>query len=334
MKRTKKAEKQINAILCSDLHIMEKNPVCRTDDIMKAMVNKLEWLQNLQRKYKCPVLCAGDIFDHWKPSPLLISTALKWLPDNLIAIPGQHDLPQHNLELIEKSGFWALVEAGKLYFKYDVGKKLYDQNYRVYLTPFGKSPRQPDKEENNILMLHQLTWQKEPWPGADPKGNARKLLKDNPDFDLIITGDNHQAFTEEYKGRLLVNPGSMLRKSADQIDFRPRVYLWNAESNAVTAEYYPIEKGVLTRQHIDIKEERQNRLDSFIELIQSDEFEITVDFEKNIMKAMEQSKVPQLIKNKVLEAIDNGLKQTILILKCRIHQMMKPRTHCVTQSDN
>jgi DNA repair exonuclease SbcCD nuclease subunit len=157
--------------------------------------------------------------------------------------------------------------------------------------------------EKAVLMLHQLTWQKEPWPGAPPEGNARKLLKENPDFDLIITGDNHQAFTEEYKGRLLVNPGSMMRSTAKQIDFQPRVYLWNAESNTVQIEYLSIEKSVVSREHLEMQEERTNRLDSFIEVLQSEEFEIGVSFEENIKHVLKSTKISKSVKDKVLEAV-------------------------------
>jgi predicted phosphodiesterase len=249
---------------------------------------------------------------------------LKYLPDNLIAIPGQHDLPQHNLDLIEKSGFNALMEAGKInYFnkrhiKYFPDDRYYSDYLEYNLTdtdsdaclyfgiPFGNSwdiKLSGMSDMKSILMLHQLTWQKEPWPGADPEGNARKLLKENPDFDLIITGDNHQAFTEEYKGRLLVNPGSIMRSTAKQIDFQPRVYLWNAESNTVQIEYLPIEKSVVSREHLEMQEERTNRLDSFIEVLQSEEFEIGVSFEENIKHVLKSTKISKSVKDKVLEAV-------------------------------
>ena len=307
MKRKIK-NKQVDAIICSDLHLTEQTPVCRLDDYIKAQKTKLTFISDLQQKYECPVLCAGDVFDHWKPSPWLISFALKYLPDELIAIPGQHDLPQHNLDLIEKSGFYALMQGKKLKLKFPD----YDNfKFDLHSLPFGteipkngatKSFRM-DKEIPIILMLHQLTWQKEPWPGAEPSGNAKRLLKANPDFDLIITGDNHQAFTEEYEGRLLINPGSMLRSTAGQQDFRPRVYLWSAENNTAEIAYLPAETGVVSRQHLEIKEERKDRLDAFINLIQSEEFEIGVSFEENIARALEAGSINQAVKSKILEAM-------------------------------
>ena len=303
-KDTTRLIKKVDAIIFSDIHLTETAPICRIDDYIEAQKNKLDFISELQRKYMCPVLCAGDVFNGWKPSPWLISFALKYLPDNLIAIPGQHDLPQHNLDLIEKSGFNALMEAGKISNEIKYTSVLYQQAFDVICIPFGeKIPENKRSKDQSILMLHQLTWQKEPWPGAPPEGNARKLLKENPDFDLIITGDNHQAFTEEYKGRLLVNPGSMMRSTAKQIDFQPRVYLWNAESNTVQIEYLSIEKSVVSREHLEMQEERTNRLDSFIEVLQSEEFEIGVSFEENIKHVLKSTKISKSVKDKVLEAV-------------------------------
>jgi len=304
MKRKQKIQ-QVDAIICSDLHLTEQTPECRLDDYIETQRNKLIFISDLQKQYKCPVLCAGDIFDHWKPSPWLISFALQYLPDELIAIPGQHDLPQHNLDLIEKSGFYALIQGRKIKTDFWNSRHLKLNTHDIYTVPFGIQIPKAKYQNNNILMLHQLTWQKEPWPGADPKGNARALLKNNPDFDLIITGDNHQAFTEEYKGRLLINPGSMLRKTADQIDFKPRVYLWDAESNTAEPVYLPIEPGVVSRRHIEVKEERKNRLDAFINIIKSEEFEIGVSFEETVRKVLDTRNINQTIKAKVLEALDS-----------------------------
>ena len=52
-----------------------------------------------------------------------------------------------------------------------------------------------------------MTYINPPFPGATG-GNAINILKKYPQFDLIVTGDNHQSFSVEYEGRLLVNTGT------------------------------------------------------------------------------------------------------------------------------
>ena len=60
-------------ILCADIHLMESTPICRLDDFVEqTQWRKLQWLKDLAIKHNCPVLCSGDLFDYWKPSPALL----------------------------------------------------------------------------------------------------------------------------------------------------------------------------------------------------------------------------------------------------------------------
>jgi DNA repair exonuclease SbcCD nuclease subunit len=65
-----------DAILGADLHIRESVPACRIDDYINAQWTKLLFIQNLCEKNGCPFLVAGDLFDHWKPSPYLLSRCI------------------------------------------------------------------------------------------------------------------------------------------------------------------------------------------------------------------------------------------------------------------
>src|SRR5688500_1062308 len=91
------------AILCADLHLTMKQPACRDDDDwMKTQAGYLSQLKMLQKSETMgpvlPILCAGDIFDKWNAPPELIHFALEHLPDGMICVPGQHDLPNHRME--------------------------------------------------------------------------------------------------------------------------------------------------------------------------------------------------------------------------------------------
>src|SRR5690606_7962245 len=86
----------------------------RTDDFQASQWKKLRFLKKLQKKHNCPVLHAGDLFHHWKPSPYLLAKTMKNLPKQFRTVYGQHDLPQHNFELRNKSGIYALEAARSL----------------------------------------------------------------------------------------------------------------------------------------------------------------------------------------------------------------------------
>ena len=137
--------------------------------------------------------------------------------------------------------------------------------------------------------------------------SALKLLKKLPMFDLIVTGHNHQSFTVEYEERLLVNPGSLLRMSADQIDHRPRVYLWYARTNTIAEMFPDIEKEVVSREHIIRSQERDERIETFVAQLKKD-VEIGFSFEKNLETFLRKNKVSQKIQNIIQEVIADDNK--------------------------
>ncbi|MFA5152430.1 MAG: metallophosphoesterase [Clostridia bacterium] len=294
-----------SAILCSDIHLREReaNPVCRLDSYWDAQWKKLDFISELQQEYDCPVLCGGDLFDKWKPSPELLSKTMEHLPDDFMSIYGQHDLPQHNFELRHKSGIFTLEMARDLntlgYFENHKNVK-----FQVYGCNWKESPpTEVDSRVKNILVWHIGTYQgKEPYPGcSDPK--AGTLLRKYPQYDLILTGDNHKPFVEEFEGRLLVNPGSMMRMDADQIDHKPRVYLWYAETNTVEPVYLPIEKNVISREHLTIQTEKENRMEAFISQIDTN-WEITLNFEDNLVEYEKVNKTRKPIMDIIFKALE------------------------------
>lgn len=246
-------------ILCSDLHIREDTPTCFKGDFQKEQWDSLGFIKELQKKHNCPVLCGGDVFHHWKPSPFLLSETIKHLPEQFFTCYGNHDLPQHNLDLLEKCGVYTLKQANCL--------KTIGDGFDMF--HWGETPEldlSSDDEPENILVWHVLTYKNNlPYPGCVSL-SAKRILKKYPQYNLIVTGDNHQPFVEEYEERLLVNPGSMTRQTADQFDHKPRVYLWYSETNTVEAVYLPIEPAekVISREHIDITNQRNERLESFV----------------------------------------------------------------------
>jgi DNA repair exonuclease SbcCD nuclease subunit len=292
-----------SAIFCSDIHLRETQPTCRTDDFWSAQWKIIDWLAELQRKYNCPVIHAGDLFHEtkanrqsfWKPSPYLISMAMEHLPDHFVTIYGQHDLPDHNFELRDRSGIYVLEKAGKIQV--------------MQTCHWDQTPKEPSWQgefaegiERKVLVWHNFTYVgQEPWPGCtSPK--AHSLLRKYKQFDLIVTGDNHQSFvTKGVDGNLLVNPGSLTRQNAEQINFKPKVYLWFAEDNSVEAIEVPIAKNVITREHIEKVEERDKRIDAFISRMDS-EWELTADFDENLERFFQLNRVRKQVKEIIYKA--------------------------------
>ena len=301
--------KKVDAILSADIHAREDKPVSRTDSYWEAQAKKLKWLSDLQKKHGCPILDAGDPLNTHRVSPFLEQYLIKNIPNEFITVmgnPGIHN-PHYSKEAYEKSSIAVLEASGAIrvlkndsFFKSD--------NLEVTGITWGTNLVKWLSESDrigNILLFHTMCYQgRPPYPGADKEGGtALSLLKKYPDFDLIVTGHNHQSFVQEHKGRILVNPGSMMRMTADQDEHRPCVYLWYAESNTVEPVYYPIEKGVISREHLDKVQERDERMEAFVEQLRTDT-ELGLSFEGNMEKFLAANEVDAQVKNLIGEAMN------------------------------
>ena len=287
-----------DALLTADWHIRADTPQCRTDDFITAMWNKVTYIINLANKYDIPILLAGDLGQRsqW-PNWLIEKFMRAAYHSQIIAIPGQHDLPEHNLKLQPKSAFGVLRRSK--YINDDIIGV--DQNFGLALFPYGVKIK--NLKSKTVAMTHQMVIQDKPeWPGQ-VASSGKSLLKKFPDYKLILSGDNHKPFIVEYEGRLLVNPGSMMRTTADQINHEPRVYLWYAKENAVEVVYLPIEQGVIDRSHIDTKKEKDARIEAYTARL-SERYEIGLSFEANLEEHFKTNRTRKPVKERIWEACE------------------------------
>jgi len=292
-KNKSKSKLKVDAILTADWHIRESQPTCRTDDFEEAQWDMVMQVSTLQQKYNCPVLHAGDLFDHWKPSPGLISKCIEKLPDNFATVYGNHDLPQHSIELARKCGIYTLGTGHHINILEEGHEGQTPQNCNVTLPP--------PNDDRKIYVWHKFVYiGKPPFPGAEQEAEGHWLLDTYPQFDLILTGDNHQSFVCKEEGRLLVNAGSLTRQNASQINYKPRVWLYNAKYNKVKPHYLKCPNGedVISVEHLEEKKERDERILAFVEKLDT-EWEADLDFLENLKKFELQNKVDK----KVMEII-------------------------------
>jgi len=287
-----------SAILTSDWHLREDTPTCWIGDFQMEQWLSVAFISKLQEKYKCPVIHAGDLFHHWKPSPWLMAQAIDLLPKQFYTIYGQHDLPQHNWELRGKSGLNALKVAKVVEIlpnaNYGQEPDINESTWKTFPEPW-VSPKR-------ILVWHHMTYITPPYPGATG-GNATAILRKYPQFDLIVTGDNHQSFYTEYDGRILVNPGNLTRQVADQIDYQPRVALWYAETNTIEWVNIPVKDDVITREHIEVKQQRDNRIDAFISRLDGD-WVAGMSFEENLEAFFNKNQTRESVRQIIYTAIE------------------------------
>ena len=290
--------REVIAILGSDWHLREDRPVCRTDDYWVAQQRKIRRVLALQDEHDCPIIHAGDLFEHWKPSPFLLSFFMQEFLEAgpFYTIYGNHDLPQHNLDLAYKSGIATLEQAGFVEVLDGVHWGQVDdlsQRLDDYLI---------EVEGRQLLVWHVMTWLGErPHPNStDP--SADHLLRQHPEADLILTGHNHQPFYYAEAHRAILNPGSLMRCKADQVDHEPSVYLWY-DDNSVEQVVLPYEPGVVSREHIEAREAGDSRrYQAFIEQLQERAPEIS--FRANLERFLNEHPTSKPVRDLVWASIE------------------------------
>lgn len=291
----RKKRKIPKILFTADWHLREDTPICYIGDFQAEQWGDVDYIANLQSEYNCTIIHAGDLFHHWKPSPWLLRETIKHLPNQFCTVYGQHDLPQHNLQLVDKCGINVLEQAGKL-------KVLKGVHYGQEPQPESYNISYFKDTLKRILVWHHLTYLTKPFPGATT-GMAMGILRKYPQYNIIVTGDNHQSFHLEYKGRYLFNPGSLTRQDADQADYHPCIYAWY-EDNSISRIPLPHKPNVISREHINIKEQRDARIDAFVSRLNND-WQASMSFEENL----EEFKNTNNIDNDVIQIIYKSIEQ-------------------------
>lgn len=235
---------QVTAILCSDIHLSLKPPIWRSaePDWFEAMVRPLKEISSLQNYYGCPVLCAGDVFDRWNCAPELINFAITHLPDNMWAIPGQHDLPYHNYEDIKKSAYWTLVRANTINYIHPNTPTLMDGADGIVMMgfPWGHKvtpvPIKRPKRNNTtrIAALHEYNWiPGKEYPTAPKTSRLTSKRKNFKGWDIVCIGDNHKGFKYKIGETTFFNCGSLMRRKSDEVNYRPWIGLVTTDKDVI-----------------------------------------------------------------------------------------------------
>lgn len=299
-------EERPDAILCADLHMREDQPSCRIDDFWETQKEKLTQLSHIQNHYDPtpPILCAGDLFHKWKASPRLLSMVLEHLPNDMIVIPGNHDLPAHNLNKLDWSALMTLEKAGKIIL---LMEPFYKNNwgFKVHPFPYGTNLKHALKSRHaKVALVHHFTYKgRKPFPGAI--GGVGSFMKKLKGYDLILCGDNHQPFVHENNGTIFVSPGSMSRQSSDQMKHKPRVYFWYSDSKSVSPVYLNIDQLAVTQSQHKVAQKYNDRINLFISKL-NNQVEMQLNFVSNLEKYMNSNKISQPVYLKVMETLDEN----------------------------
>jgi DNA repair exonuclease SbcCD nuclease subunit len=291
----------------ADWHLRKTRPKSRTDDFLISQEKKIRYIFQLVQDNNCPLIIAGDLFELPRPGEFVKQWIINLIGEygiQILAVPGQHDIPNHNLALINDSGIGVLAAAGVITLLTDPNKPVIVGKYAIYGCPFGTDPssivfKKGMSDKIKVLLWHRMTILEPLWKEqiADLAG---QLLRLYPQFDIVCTGDNHQSFTYDRKGKHLINPGSVMRKNADQQTHLPSVYSYN--NGEVERIYLPIEEDVFNVSHIKAAKEKEARYGDFIGKLHTG-FKVGIDLNHNFISFFEQNKIRKSVESLVWECI-------------------------------
>lgn len=299
-------------VLLGDCHLRKTNPVARTDNIWEAAKKKLNFVFDLAKEYQAPIIQAGDLTEYKYDNssfktPFMAELLELFKPEcSFYSCIGNHDVLGNRIEEVGSTALGILNKTGRIniYGGYSPSIKS-SVPFRIKPIHWRENPFSAERNSKyfNIGVYHVMTWLgKEPYPGIEDP-DAKSLLKKLDQFDLLVTGHNHETFHYTDKnGRSIINPGGMLRTAADEMEKTPYCYLYNIKDRSFERIEIPHEKGVIKRDHIEVIEKREERLEEFINKVKLG-FSISMDYEGNLKRFMEKNKTSQQVQDKLIKAI-------------------------------
>jgi hypothetical protein len=132
----------------------------------------------------------------------------------------------------------------------------------------------------------------------------RHVLSRTKDYNLVVTGDNHEPFVH---GKV-VNCGSMIRSSVAQFNHRPRVYLCQiANPHEKQAVYIPMDASVkvIDMEKKEAEKSASEEVETFVRSLVGEEWDVGLSFKKNLRKCMNENKLSKQVKELVWKSLED-----------------------------
>lgn len=244
-------------ISLGDIHLLGNNPVSRKDDLTGTQWAKVHELFSAANAKSADILIAGDFSDHSNNYSILnnlaeILRAYKDLDVNAFAVFGQHDMKYRNekdtnLQILSNAGLITILGS----------TPVLGPDFRVYGAGWkAPVPRPEDTKMTNILVTHAPISPKSLFHGHDYIPIEEFALAHNR-FSLVLCGDVHRTFMEEFNGMVVMNSGPLIRKEADEYNMTHKPGFFYIDMEEVTIDFYEVTHRpageVLSRSHIEKK---------------------------------------------------------------------------------
>ncbi len=294
--------------MLSDCHLTSSNSIGRLDDVFEAGISKFSFVLEYASKNDCLILQAGDFLDSsrsWMLHSRLVGLFKKYPKVQIFIVRGQHDFYMYSEKSKDATSLGVFVQLGYLHELDEVPINI-TREIHLYGCSWGQKipvPRYNKKEISNILVIHAPILATIQFKGQNYI-KALSFLEKNKDYDLILCGDIHQKFFFEKEGRYILNTGPMLRLEANfyNLKHHPCFAVLDLEKWKVKWVEIPCSSadGVLSRKHIESRDESQNMLDEFVHVVNNAEFK-GVDFFQNLNDYMMKNRVRKEVRQVIEE---------------------------------
>lgn len=283
----------------SDPHLTWGKPISRLDDVKLTGLKKFNYVLDWCNKNNAQLLIPGDLTDSahgWYLYLELIKLFLNYRIE-LLVVYGQHDMYFRTrettiLNALAKNNFVKVVTENNF-------AGLYGYSWQ------DSTDIKIEKTKAKVLLIHAPITTNQLYPNQVFM-DARKFLRENKQFDLIVCGDIHRKFMVEYQGRFIVNSGPMLRLDADEYMFehKPGFWVYDTNRKEVNWQEIPHEEAdiVLSRVHIERRKEVEFMMKDFIDSI-SEQVNFDMDFESNIVNFIKMNKVEEEVQDILKEVM-------------------------------
>jgi DNA repair exonuclease SbcCD nuclease subunit len=235
----------------------------------------------------------------------------------IFTIPGQHDQYFRSSEIDSPTNMSLLNKAGlvKILGPEGVEKGNTKEGKSIFLYGAGWGQEVPEPKEKpsynirNILVIHASIGDQSLSLNHEYIEAHTFAKKYYQKYNLILCGDIHREFVVTEEETILINTGPMLRLTAEDYSYKhsPSFYTLDTETGEIDRESIPCEDAekMLTRKHIDKKEECKDILTNFIDSItnkkQEGEF---ISIGGKILKFCKKNKVEE----EVIEIISTTIQ--------------------------
>jgi len=275
-------------IITADWHLRDDRPRCRIDeDWYETQFQVLNFIFNKAEKKKAEIFVIGDIFHRPTVSNCLVNQLFRFIGEGEVIVnilAGNHDLPYHSIKNIEKSSYGNLIFSNSRY--------IYELNQSVRAKDFNNDWAYVDGTNKQIRCLHEyvVKSKKEALPGIQDYTVAKDLLKQYPETKWFFTGDNHHHFMYQESGKCLINPGCIIRQTADLKDYKPVIYYVDTKRDDIEVIEIPDQYELVEDSYLQKEEERNERIEAFVESLQADG-SLNLSFVDNLRENLKTNKV-------------------------------------------